>query len=118
MSLDGRTSDMASFGFLRRIGRRAAILGLANAAFLLLYLFFAHLVWVRPGKEGLDTASSEPFIWTLTAFPVLFFALIMDIIWLATFIKAPPKRNELLCTAAVFLIWIAAIVFDFAHHPS
>ncbi len=108
---------MARSGILSRLSGRGILLCGVNVASLVIYLYFAHWSWILPGEEGLNIETSEPLIWNLGAFPILLATFAMDIAWLFSYLKWRPTRREMVCSTVVFLSWVVAVIFDFAHHP-
>lgn len=87
---------------------------LANIIGAILYVVRASQSWAIPAERGINSISGEPFIWALFALPILAVFAVIDLVWGIIVFRNQKNGARFLLIAG--LIWIVAIVVDFAHH--
>ncbi len=88
------------------------ILNVLGAA---VYVVLASHGWAIPRERGLHATTSEPFVWALYIWPVLFFFLLVNLAWGGVILVRRHWSGGRLWLLAA-LVWLIAIVVDFAHH--
>jgi hypothetical protein len=92
----------------------------ANAIGLIAYLHLASKTWIEPELRGVPHAiAGTTFVWVLSAFPVLFVFLLVDIAWLCVTISRGFRSRDWWPTTVVMgtaAIWTAAVLLDFSNH--
>jgi hypothetical protein len=100
------------------LGRRGSlVILLCNCVGALIYLWGARHAWVIPEEaaNGVHSITSEPLIWGLFVMPVWIVFAAINIAW-GVAILARKKRFAARFWLSTALIWIVAIVIDYAHH--
>ena len=101
----------------KRIGTVGAVLLLANVLGCALYLLGAQHAWIIPEEaaNGIHTITGEPFVWAAFVLPVWIVFLIINLVW-GVIILARRRWLQGRIWVVSALIWIAAVIIDFAHH--
>jgi len=81
----------------------------------IVYVWMASRGWVTSQQIALHSVTGEPFIWGLSVLPIVAVFLPTNIIWGGIIlIRRQWQKGKMWLLAA--LIWLVAIVVDFAHH--
>jgi hypothetical protein len=89
----------------------------ANVVGATLYVFAASRgSWAIPEERaaGINTTTGEPFVWVLSILPIVAMFLVINLAWTIILARRHWSGRRFLLLAAV--VWLAAIVIDFAHH--
>ena len=103
--------------WFKRLGTIDGLLLLTNAVGVVIYLLRARNGWVIPQEEanGIDVITSEPMIWALSVLPVCAVFLLVNVIWGGSIaLRRRWVQGRIWLVSA--LIWVAAVIIDFAHH--
>lgn len=90
---------------------------IANVAGAILYVFAASRGGWAISQEraaGINTTTSEPFIWFLSVVPVVGVFVVVNVAWSIILSRRHWSGHRYWLLAAV--VWLTAIVIDFAHH--
>jgi hypothetical protein len=90
-------------------------LAVVNLIAAVIYVARASEAWVNPAEGGRNAIAGEPCVWAVRAVPVVLVFLIINVVWGITMLVSVRWRSSRLY-ASVWLLWIIAIVIDFAHH--
>jgi len=71
--------------------------------------------WAIPEEHGEIPITGQPFVWAAATAEILLPFLVLDLAWAAFIIAKKHWQDGRLLLVAP-LIWLAAIVIDFAHH--
>jgi hypothetical protein len=88
------------------------ILNMIGASF---YVWLTSYSWALPQEKGLNSTTSEPFLWAMAVVPTLGVALLIDIPWGIVVLKRRYWSSGRLMLF-VGVVWIVAIATDFMHH--
>jgi hypothetical protein len=90
---------------------------LANILGCAIYLLVAQHAWVIPEEEanGIHSITGEPFVWAAFVLPVWTVFLVINPAWAATIVARKLWLDGLIWLT-VLLIWVLAVITDFAHH--
>lgn len=103
--------------WFKRLGTINVLLLLANTVGAVIYLLRARNGWVIPQEEanGIHVITSEPMIWALSILPVCAVFLLVNVIWGGTIaVRRRWASGRMWLVSA--LVWVTAIIIDFAHH--
>ena len=117
MSQDLAHSSRARTGLAAYAHRRDIGMVVANVIGVLVYLWRAHYGWANPEARalGIDPVLGEPFIWAMGVLPVWALFLAANTAWAATIVFRRPQRGGI-PFALVSVLWVVAVIVDFAHH--
>jgi hypothetical protein len=91
------------------------ILLIVNLVGASLYVRLTSYSWALPQEKGLNSTTSEPFLWAMAVVPTLTVALLIDVPWGVVILKRKYwSSGRLLLFVGV--IWVIAITIDFVHH--
>lgn len=77
-----------------KIQGKTRLLVIANFIGMSLYLYFSSFLWAPASQKGLVGGPGDPFLWGISAFPVLLFCFIMNLIWaIALFVQMRRNMN-------------------------
>lgn len=99
------------------VGAQPIALLVANAVGGILYVFAASRGgWVIPAERaaGISTVTGEPFVWGLHVFPIVAVFFVINVAWAIILARKHWSGGRFWLLAAV--VWLVAIVIDFAHH--
>lgn len=88
-----------------------------NVLGALLYLWGARHAWIIPEEaaNGIHSVTGEPFVWAAFVLPVWLTFLVVNFAWGLTIVmRRRWLQGRLWLTSG--LVWVIAIVIDFAHH--
>jgi hypothetical protein len=95
---------------------------IANLAGVFAFLMLAYPTWIEPELKDYPGASGGAgVVWALTALPVFLGFFFANLIWagLATYEASKGRgRTPMILASATLVAWIAAFIFDGAHHGS
>lgn len=101
---------------LLRYGAPGVLLAL-NLFGVLVYLWGARHAWIIPEEaaNGIHSITGEPYVWAGFVLPVWGAFLIINLIWGFTIMMRKRwVQGRWWLTSGI--IWIAAVIVDFAHH--
>jgi len=81
------------------------------------YVVAASKAWV-PAQEravGLHSVTGEPFIWSLSVFPIWAVFILLNLIW-GGFTVARRQRRSGIWWLMTIPVWLVAMAVDFTHH--
>ena len=110
--------ESTSWGLKTRLQQRGALALLAiNVLGAIGYIAAASPSWAIPEERenGIHSVTGEPFVWALSVWPILALFLLLNLGWAAVILakrRWPDGRLWLIAP----LIWLVAILIDFAHH--
>jgi hypothetical protein len=99
------------------VGAQSIALLVANVIGAILYVFAASRGgWAIPAERaaGIYTTTGEPFIWFLSILPIVAIFLVINVAWVVILARRHWSGGRFWLLAAI--VWLAAIVIDFAHH--
>jgi hypothetical protein len=106
------------WGFITRLQHKGTFALLAaNVLGAIAYLAAASPSWAIPDERasGIHSITGEPFVWALSVWPILTVFVLLNLGWAAVILaKSRWQDGRLWLTAP--LIWLVAILVDFAHH--
>lgn len=91
----------------------AALLVTANFAGMAAYLFLASGGWRDPNEGGAIPLTGEPFVWA-SCLPVAFLFLAANVCW--GMLIVAKKLTPWSPYGLTVVLWMTAVVIDFAHH--
>jgi len=91
------------------------VLLVLNVIGAFVYVARASLSWAIPQEMGEVPVTGEPFVWAAAVLPVVAVFLLLNLTWGALILAHRQWRSGRLWLLTP-LIWLAAIVIDFAHH--
>jgi hypothetical protein len=106
------SSVIERFGL--RSWRNVLLLSL-NVICASLYVWLTSYSWALPQERGLNSTTSEPFLWAMAVVPTLGIALLIDIPWGIVVLKRKHWSSGRLMLF-VGVVWVVAVVIDFVHH--
>jgi hypothetical protein len=97
--------------------RLSLILFIANVIGALTYVRAVEPSWVIPEERaaGIHTVTGEPIVWAGAILPFIIGFGLLDAFWGVCLLILKKRRSSYFWLAAA-VIWIIAIVIDFAHH--
>jgi hypothetical protein len=96
--------------------RWGVILFVLNFIGAVVYVVRASNGWAIPQERGLGIpVTGEPFVWAMSIAPVCAVFLVLNLTW-GAFILARKRWQSGIFWLLTIPIWLAAMVFDFAHH--
>jgi hypothetical protein len=100
--------------FVKPVNVTLLVLNLIGAVF---YLHRASYGWRIPQEKdlGLDSITAEPYIWFAAVLPVVSIFLVLNLAWGVLVLRKRQWRSGHLWLLAA-IIWLGAVVIDFAHH--
>ena len=108
---------MRTMSWTKRIGTASAVLLLMNIFGCVIYLLGARHSWVIPEEaaNGIHSITGEPFVWAAFVLPLWIVFLVTNLVWGVTILA---RRRWLQGRIWLMsgLIWIVAVIVDFAHH--
>lgn len=90
---------------------------LTNTIGVFIYLYFASRIWAPYGEEGLLGGSGDPIIWGLTAFPVLAFFSIVNLVWVILILYRFRDNRDwrsLVIWFVVLIFWGCTLGYDYS----
>jgi hypothetical protein len=99
------------------IGAQSIALLVANVIGAILYVFAASRGgWAIPAERaaGIYTTTGEPFVWFSNILPIVTIFLMINVAWVIILIRRQWNGGRFWLLAAV--VWLAAVLIDFAHH--
>ena len=108
-------SDFPIAGRFRFTKRMNAILLSVNVVGALLYIWLTSYSWAIPQEKGLNSTTSEPFLWAMAVLPILAVALLINVPWGVVILRRRQWSSGRLWLI-VAVIWVIAIAIDFTHH--
>jgi hypothetical protein len=88
---------------------------IVNVVGIAIYLLAASKSWVIPQEKGLNSTTGEPLVWGVFVLPIYGVFFVLNLIWGGFIVKGRQWRIGRLWLL-VGLMWLVAIVIDFAHH--
>ena len=85
---------------------------IANALGLCAFVYFCSRVWAPASEAGLLGGPGDPFIWTLTAFPVLAVFAVLNLIWIATVATRVAGWRHAMLWLIVVASWASAMDYN------
>lgn len=99
----------------KRISRLDIALLITNIFGVVIYLFRVRYSWAIPEEKGAIPITGEPFVWAAAILPIIVVFPFLNVVWgLVILIKRQWQRGRLWLLTT--LIWMLAVVVDFAHH--
>jgi hypothetical protein len=95
--------------------RWGVVLLVLNFIGAIIYVHRASLSWAIPQEKGLHSQTGEPFIWAAGVIPIFAIFFVVNGVWGGLILVRRQWRNGYLWLLTA-LIWLVAIVIDFAHH--
>ena len=97
--------------------RLSLALFLINVTGAIVYLHAVKLSWVLPNEQaaGIHVVTGEPFVWFAAVLPFIIAFGLLDAVW-GVFICVRKTWRGGYFWAATVVIWLIALVIDFAHH--
>jgi hypothetical protein len=89
----------------------------ANVVGAMLYVFAASRGgWAIPAERaaGIHTTTGEPLVWFLSILPIVLIFIVINVAWTIILGRRLWSGGRFWLMAAV--VWLGAIVIDFAHH--
>ncbi len=99
------------------VAAQSIALLVANVIGAILYVFAASRgAWAIPAERaaGIYTTTGEPFVWFLSILPIVAIFLVINVAWVVILARRRWNGGRFCLLAAI--VWLAAIVIDFAHH--
>ncbi len=96
---------------------RALVLLVINLLGSIGYLIAVSTSWAIPQEResGIHSITGEPFVWAFSGWPILALFFLVNLSW-AVFILFERRWQEGRSALIALLIWLAALLIDFAHH--
>jgi hypothetical protein len=96
--------------------RATVVMLVLNVVGPLVYLWLGSLTWVIPEEReaGINTVTGEPFVWAVSALPILVFFLLLNVTWGVLILIWRQWSSGLLWLLAA-LIWFVTMVIDHQH---
>jgi hypothetical protein len=91
------------------------VLLIVNVVGASLYVWLTSYSWALPQEKGLNSTTSEPFLWAMAVVPTLGVALLIDVPWGIVILKRKNWSSGRL-VLFVAVVWVVAIAIDFVHH--
>jgi ABC-type amino acid transport system permease subunit len=94
---------------------------IVNLIGIVVFLILASKSWLEPELGNvLGASAGDALVWFVMAVPVLVLFLISNLVWLAVSLKDAASSNlkSLGFGALLLACWVAAFLFDNAHHSS
>lgn len=82
---------------------------------MVLYLYLASSLWVRPGQEVEPTGPAEAFYWLFVLAPILLFYCIVNIVALIVTIRrfrSSGFNNLIILWSLVAAFWVITMTYD------
>ena len=99
-----------------RLSRRVNVaLIVSNAIGVCVYIVGASRSWAIPEEHCIVPVTGEPFVWFAAVAPVFAVFTVINMIW-GIFILRGRQWQSGRLWLLTGLIWLVAIVIDFAHH--
>jgi hypothetical protein len=86
-----------------------------NAIGAVAYVFRASPSWAIPEERGLHSITGEPFIWFIGVLPVVAIFFVLNLAWGALIVARRQWRSGRFWLLAA-VVWLIAVLVDFAHH--
>jgi hypothetical protein len=74
--------------------------------------------WAIPEERaaGIYTTTGEPFVWFSSILPIVATFLVINVAWGAVILARRRWKGGLFWLLAAAVVWLGAVVIDFAHH--
>ena len=95
--------------------RWGVVLLVLNFIGAIIYVHRASLSWAIPQEKKLHSQTGEPFIWAAGVIPIFAIFFVVNGVWGGLILVRRQWRSGYLWLLTA-LIWLVAIVIDFAHH--
>jgi isoprenylcysteine carboxyl methyltransferase (ICMT) family protein YpbQ len=95
--------------------RWGVVLLVLNFIGAIVYVRLASLSWAIPQERGLHSQTGEPFVWASAVIPIFTIFFVVNVVWGGLILVRRQWRSGYLWLLTA-LIWLVAIVIDFAHH--
>lgn len=95
--------------------RKSVLWIVLNAIGIVMYLYAASNTWAPHGEEALLGGPGDPIIWSLSAFPILLVASILNLAWMVLILlRSRQSRNwhALAVWVAVVMLWAGVFAYD------
>ena len=86
-----------------------------NTLGIIAFVYLASREWPPPDQRGLPGAAGDAIVWTITVFPVIAIAFILNIAWLMlvfTHRKKGKMKLQMVVWLVAILSWYGALRYD------